>query len=66
MAEYLTTTQFAELIGVHPSTVRSWDKNGLLKPHHYTLTGHRLYTRDQADRILNNGNPSESEGQDQT
>jgi DNA-binding transcriptional MerR regulator len=41
----------AELTGVHPSTLRAWERRyGLLRPHR-TAAGHRLYSGEEIDRI---------------
>jgi excisionase family DNA binding protein len=42
--DWLTLSQAAELLGVHPSTVRSWSDQGRL-PVHRTRGGHRRYRR---------------------
>ena len=34
----------AKLLGVHPSTLRRWDKTGILRPSIRTPTGERRYT----------------------
>ena len=54
MAElkYMTTSAFAARIGVHPQTVRKWDKTGILKPHHKTPSGRRCYSEEQAAAFL--------------
>lgn len=44
---FLTVNEFASRIGVHPQTVRMWDKKGMLKPHHKTPSGRRLYSEEQ-------------------
>ena len=36
----------AKLLGVHPSTLRRWDKTGILRPSIRTLTGERRYTEE--------------------
>ena len=38
------TAEAAKLLGVHPSTLRRWDKTGILRPSIRTLTGERRYT----------------------
>jgi len=45
--KFLTVEEFAKRIGVHPQTVRLWDKTGALPPHHKTPSGRRLYSEDQ-------------------
>ena len=32
------------MLGVHPSTLRRWDKKGILTPSYRTPTGERRYT----------------------
>ena len=45
--KFLTVEEFAKRIGVHPQTVRLWDKTGVLLPHHKTPSGRRLYSEKQ-------------------
>lgn len=49
---YLTVNEFARRIGVHPETVRAWEKTGICLPHHRTPGGHRRYTEDQVQILL--------------
>lgn len=51
---YLTITQFAKAIGVHTQTLRGWDRNNKLKPHHRMPGGKRLYSEEQVSEFLNN------------
>lgn len=53
--KYLTVAEFASKIGVHPQTVRKWDKNGTLKPHHILPSGRRLYSEEQVSEIIDKG-----------
>lgn len=46
--EWLSLGDVAQVLGVHPSTVRSWSDNGLL-PVHRTHGGHRRYLRSEID-----------------
>jgi len=46
MSEWLSLSAAAELLGVHPSTVRLWSDKGLL-PVHRTKGGHRRYKRNE-------------------
>ena len=47
-AEWLSLSAAAELLGVHPSTVRLWSDKGLL-PVHRTQGGHRRYKRSDVE-----------------
>lgn len=55
--KYMTTSEFAKKIGIHPQTLRQWDKNKTLCAHHKTASGRRYYTEEQAQMFLN-GNSS--------
>ena len=44
MTNTYRTTEAAKLLGVHPSTLRRWDKTGILRPSYRTPTGERRYT----------------------
>ncbi len=44
--EWLSLSDAAKLLGVHPSTVRLWSDQGVL-PTHRTSGGHRRYRRDE-------------------
>jgi excisionase family DNA binding protein len=46
--EWLTLSQAAELLGVHPSTVRLWSDKGQL-PVHRTQGKHRRYRRSEVE-----------------
>ncbi len=46
MEEWLTLSDAAKILGVHPSTVRLWSDKGLL-PTHKTQGGHRRYKRNE-------------------
>lgn len=46
-SKYYTVKEFAEKIGVHPQTVRNWDRKNILKPAFTSPTGYRMYTEKQ-------------------
>jgi len=50
--KYYAVGEFAELIGKTKQTLRNWDKNGTLKPHHVAESGHRYYSVEQANYFL--------------
>lgn len=47
-SEWLSLSDVAQILGVHPSTVRSWSDQGIL-PVHRTNGGHRRYWRGEVD-----------------
>lgn len=47
-AEWLSLSEVAEILGVHPSTVRVWSDQGAL-PVHRTQGGHRRYLRSEIE-----------------
>lgn len=49
---YYSIGKFAELIGVSTNTLRMWEKNGRLTPHHRTKGNQRVYSDKQADDYL--------------
>jgi excisionase family DNA binding protein len=49
--EWLSLSQVAEMLGVHPSTVRNWSDHGRL-PVHRTQGGHRRYRRSELELWL--------------
>lgn len=53
--KYMTVEEFAKRIGVHPQTVRQWDKTGVLRPHHKTPSGRRLYSMKQVEEYFHKG-----------
>ncbi len=46
--EWLTLSEAARILGVHPSTVRVWSNKGLL-PVHRTQGGHRRFRRGEVE-----------------
>lgn len=49
--EWLTLSEVARLLGVHPSTVRNWSDQGNL-PAHRTEGGHRRFRRSEVELWL--------------
>lgn len=48
VGEWLTLSDVAKLLGIHPSTVRSWSDQGML-PVHRTQGKHRRYRRSEIE-----------------
>jgi excisionase family DNA binding protein len=51
MTDWLSLSEAAEILGVHPGTVRNWSDHGVL-PVHRTQGGHRRYLRSEMDLWL--------------
>ena len=51
--KYYTIHKFSKIVGKSPQTLRNWDKNGHLKPHHTGKNGYRYYSEDQVKEVLN-------------
>ncbi|RPI87641.1 MAG: helix-turn-helix domain-containing protein [Chloroflexi bacterium] len=49
--EWLSLSEVAEVLGVHPSTVRSWADQGRL-PVHRTQGGHRRFRRSEVELLM--------------
>lgn len=45
-------SEFAKLINRSESTLRDWDRKGVLKPHSVTPGGHRMYSENQLRQLL--------------
>ena len=50
--KYYSIGKFAKLISKTPQTLRVWDKNNTLKPHHVTESGYRYYSDEQLNNYL--------------
>ncbi len=61
--EWLTLSDVAEMLGVHPSTVRSWSNQGSF-PVHRTQGGHRRYLRSEVELWLQSQRADGSSGPD--
>ncbi|MDF2675206.1 MAG: transposon, resolvase [Clostridiales bacterium] len=50
--KYYAIGEFAQLIDKTEQTLRNWDKNGALKPHHVAESGHRYYSQEQVNHFF--------------
>lgn len=50
-----TRSEFGIRVGVHPSTLRTWEKKGMLVPAYINQNGIRFYTEQQALDFLSAG-----------
>lgn len=53
MSEYYSINKFSKILGVSAQTLRNWDANGKLHPHHTSSNGYRYYSHEQLNQILN-------------
>jgi excisionase family DNA binding protein len=59
--EWLTLSEVAELLGVHPGTVRNWADQGRL-PVHRTQGGHRRFKRAELELWTQSQQPASASG----
>ena len=52
MSKYYSIHEFSKIIGVSAQTLRNWDANGKLHPHHTTVSGYRYYSDEQLNPYL--------------
>lgn len=53
MSKYYSINEFSNILGVSAQTLRNWDKNNKLKPHHTSSNGYRYYSHEQLSQVLN-------------
>lgn len=52
MREYYSIHEFSKILGVSAQTLRNWDKNGKLHPHHTSSNGYRYYSCEQLHEVM--------------
>lgn len=53
MSKYYSINEFSKILGVSPQTLRNWDNNGKLHPHHTSSNGYRYYSHEQLNQVMN-------------
>ncbi len=53
MSKYYSIHESSKIIGVSAQTLRNWDANGKLHPHHTTVNGYRYYSDEQLNQVIN-------------
>ena len=53
MSKYYSIHEFSKIISVSAQTLRNWDANGKLHPHHTTVSGYRYYSDEQLNQVIN-------------
>lgn len=52
ITEYLTIKEAAEFLGISPSTLRNWEKQGKLSTHRNPVNSYRLYRKRDLEQLL--------------
>ena len=52
ITEYLTIKEAAEFLGISPSTLRNWEKQGKLSTHRNPVNSYRLYRKKDLENLL--------------
>lgn len=50
MNKYYSINEFSKILGVSAQTLRNWDNNGKLHPHHTSSNGYRYYSHEQLNQ----------------
>jgi len=50
--KYYTISKFSKLVGKSQPTLRNWDNTGKFKPDHVSEGGHRYYSEQQVNKVL--------------
>lgn len=50
--DYLKIKDAATIVGVSPSTLRNWEKQGKLRAHRNPVNSYRLYKRNDLEALL--------------
>ncbi len=50
--KYYTISKFSKLVGKSQPTLRNWDNTGKFKPDHVSEGGHRYYSEQQVNEVL--------------
>ena len=53
MSKYYSINEFSKILGVSAQTLRNWDNNGKLHPHHTSSNGYRYYSHEQLNQVMN-------------
>ena len=52
MSKYYSINEFSKILGVSAQTLRNWDSNGKLHPHHTSSNGYRYYSHEQLNQVM--------------
>jgi excisionase family DNA binding protein len=52
LREYLRVQDAAKLLGVHPDTLRRWERAGTFPAYRHPVNRYRLYRKDDLEQFL--------------
>lgn len=59
---YVSVGKASKMLGVSTRTLYNWDKSGVLKAHHRTAGGNKLYSITQIEQFMQgNGKPCDAD-----
>ena len=51
--KYYSINKFSKILGVSAQTLRNWDANGKLHPHHTSSNRYKYYSHEQLSQVMN-------------
>lgn len=52
ISDFMTVSEAAEFLGVSPSTLRNWDRDGKLRAIRHPVNGYRLYRKADLRKLV--------------
>lgn len=56
LSKLLTLSEVAQILNVHPNTLRKWDKEGTLRAIRFGERGDRRYKREDIEKLIKSKN----------
>lgn len=52
-SDYINVKEASKILGVHPNTLRNWEKHKKLIPVRHPSNNYRMYLKSDIDHLLN-------------